>query len=86
MVDMQRLFQNRIRLATLVAVVFLGGFVQIRAVHAYCRSEFHRYFDGFEAAGARVNPVEKFIFSLLLTETSPAGQAAHRPPVHSKQL
>ena len=75
-VDMQRLFHNRIRLATAIAVMFLGGIIQTQALHAYCRSEFRKYFQGFEAAGARVNPVERFIFSVLLTETAPAGQAA----------
>jgi hypothetical protein len=78
-VDMQRLFQNRIRLATAIAVIFLGGLIQAQAGHVYCRSEFRKYFQGFEAAGARVNPVERFIFSVLLTETAPAGQAAHPP-------
>lgn len=79
---MQRWFHNRIRLATVIAVIFVGGLIQIQAGHAYCkycRSEFRKYFQGFEAAGARVNPVERFIFSVLLTETAPAGQAA-RPP------
>jgi hypothetical protein len=76
---MQRLFHNRIRLTAAIAVIFLGGLVQTQAAHAFCRSEFRKYFQGFEAAGARVNPVERFIFSVLLTETAPAGQAA-RPP------
>jgi hypothetical protein len=76
---MQRLFNNRLRLAAVAAVIFLGGLVETRAPHAYCRSEFRKYFQGFEAAGTRVNPVERFIFSVLLTETAPARQAA-RPP------
>ena len=76
---MQRWFHNRIRLATAIAVIFLGGVIQTHALHAYCRSEFRKYFQGFEASGARVNPVERFIFSVLLTETAPAGQAAHPP-------
>ena len=78
-VDMQRLFHSRIRLATAIAVIFLGGLIQTQAGHAYCRSEFRKYFQGFEAAGARVNPVERFIFSVLLTETAPRGQAERSP-------
>jgi len=74
---MQRLFHNRIRLVTAIAVIFLGGVIETRG--AYCRSEFRKYFQGFEAAGVRVNPVERFVFSVLLTETAPRGQAA-RPP------
>jgi hypothetical protein len=76
---MQRLFNNRIRLAAAVAVVFMTGLAQTHAPHAFCRSEFSKYFQGFDAAGTRVNPVEKFIFSVLLTETAPRGQAV-RPP------
>ena len=76
---MQRSFNNRVRLAAAVAVIFLGGLVETRAQCAFCRSEFSKYFQGFDAAGTHVNPVERFIFSVLLTETSPARQAA-RPP------
>lgn len=76
---MQRLFNNRVRLAAAVALIFLGGLVETRAPRAHCQSEFRKYFQGFDAAGTRVNPVERFIFSVLLTETSPARQAA-RPP------
>ncbi|MBZ5592283.1 MAG: hypothetical protein LAP39_08605 [Acidobacteriia bacterium] len=83
---MGRWFHNRIRLATVVAMIFLGGIVQTQAARAYCQSGFRKYFQGFEAAGARVNPVERFIFSLLLTETGPAEQVAHPPRAQSKQL
>jgi len=83
---MRNLFHHRIRLATVVAVILLGGFVQTHAVRAYCQSGFRRYFQGFEAAGARVNPVERFIFSVLLTETGPAKPAAQPVRAQSKQL
>jgi hypothetical protein len=83
---MQRLFHNRIRTAAIVAVIVLGGILHTQAGPAYCRSEFHRYFEGFEAAGAHVNPVERFIFSLLLTETGPGDRAARPPRAQSKQL
>jgi len=72
---MQRWFQKRIRLTAVIAVIFLGALVQLQGGHAYCKSEFRKYFEGFAAAGARVNPVERVIFSLLLTETAPTGQA-----------
>jgi len=83
---MRRLFHNRVRAATIVAVIVLGGFLQTQAGHAYCRSEFHRYFEGFEAAGARVNPVEKFIFSVLLIETGPGERTVRPQRAQSKQL
>jgi hypothetical protein len=76
---MQRSFNSRIRLVAAVAVIFLGGLVEARAPRAYCQSEFRKYFQGLDAAGTHVNPVERFIFSVLLTETSPARRAA-RPP------
>jgi hypothetical protein len=76
---MQRLFSNRIRVTAAIAVIFLGGLAESRAPRAYCKSEFRKYFQGFDTVGTRVNPVERFIFSVLLTETSPARQAA-RPP------
>jgi hypothetical protein len=83
---MQRLFHNRIRLATAIGVVFLGGLLQTQGLHTYCRSEFRKYFQGFETAGTRINPVERFILSVLLTETGPPGQVAHPPRGQSKQL
>jgi hypothetical protein len=83
---MQRWVQNRVRLATAIAVVFVGGLIQTQALHSYCQSEFRKYFQGFEAAGARVNPVERFILSVLLTETGPTGQAAQPPRAHAKPL
>jgi hypothetical protein len=83
---MLRLFHNRIRLLTAITVIFLGGFVQTQAGRAYCRSEFHKYFEGLGAADARVNPVERLIFSLLLTKAKPQGQTARLPQTASKQL
>ena len=83
---MQRLFHNRIRLVTVIAVIFLGGFVQTQAGRAYCRSEFHKYFEGLGAADARVNPVERLIFSLLLTKAKPEGQTVRLPQNPAKQL
>lgn len=83
---MQRLFHHRIRLATAIAVIFLAGLVQTRARCAYCQSEFKKYFEGLAAADARVNPVERFIFSLLLTKTKPEGQNARLPQTPAKQI
>jgi hypothetical protein len=81
---MRRLFQNRIRLLTATAVIVLGGLVQTHAGQAYCRSEFFRYFEGLGAAG--VNPVERLIFSLLLTKAKPEGQTSHLPQGPAKQI
>ena len=75
---MRRLFPNRIRLLTAVSVIVLGGLVQTRAGQAYCRSEFFRYFEGL--GDARVNPVERLIFSLLLTKAKPERQATSHLP------
>jgi hypothetical protein len=83
---MQRMFHHRIRLATAIAVIFLAGLVQTRALRVYCGSEFHKYFEGLRAADARVNPVERFIFSLLLTKTKPEGQTARLPRTPARQL
>jgi hypothetical protein len=60
-----------------VSVILVGTLVQTRGVEAYCRSEFHKYFEGLGMADARVNPVERFIFSLLLAKTKPVAQAVH---------
>ena len=79
---MKRLFSNRIRL--LGVILALGGLVQIRAGQAYCRSEFRKYFEGLGASDARVNPVERVIFSLLLTETKQQTPRPHETP--AKQL
>lgn len=62
---MTRRFYNRFRFVTALSVVALGTFVE--TCHTYCRSEFHKYFEALGAADARVNPVERFVFSLLLT-------------------
>jgi hypothetical protein len=73
------------RLAAAISVIVLGGLVQTHAAQAYCRSEFFRYFDGLR--DARVNPVERLIFSLLLTKTKPEGQpASHLPHGPAKQI
>jgi hypothetical protein len=70
----KRLFLNRARLLAAGLVVTLGGLVQIPAGQAYCRSAFRKYFEGLGVTDARVNTVERVIFSLLLTKTKPDGQ------------
>ena len=72
---MTRRFYNRFRFLTVLTVVALGTFVETS--HVYCRSEFYKYFEALGSADARVNPVERFIFSLLLTnakQETPAGR------------
>ena len=83
---MKRLFPNRVRLLAAGLVVVLGGLVQIPAGQAYCRSEFRKYFEGLGATDARVNPVERVIFSLLLTKTRPDGQIPRTQETPAKQL
>ena len=82
---MRRLFPNRMRLITAISVILLGGLIQTHAAQAYCRSEFFRYFEGL--GDARVNPVERLIFSLLLTKAKPEGQTtSHLPEGPAKQI
>ena len=75
---MRRLFPNRMPLITAISVILLGGLIQTHAAQAYCRSEFFRYFEGL--GDARVNPVERLIFSLLLTKAKPEGQTTPHLP------
>ncbi len=73
------------RLAAAISVIVLGGLVQTHAAPAYCHSEFFGYFEGL--SDARVNPVERLIFSLLLTKAKPKGQtASHLPHEPVKQI
>jgi hypothetical protein len=82
----KRLFPNRTRLLAAGLVVALAGLAQIPAGRTYCRSEFRRYFEGLGATDARVNPVERVIFSLLLTKTRPDGQTPRPQETPAKQL
>jgi hypothetical protein len=86
LVVVKRLFQNRVRFLAAFLVITLGGLIETRAGQAFCRSEFTRYFEGLGAADARVNPVERLIFSLLLTETQPEPHSARLPELPRKQL
>jgi hypothetical protein len=72
----RRLFLNRIRLLAAISVIAMGAVLQTTAGQSYCRSEFYRNFKGLGAAGARVNPVERVIFSLLLSKTKANEQCA----------
>ena len=81
---MTRRFYNRFRFLTVLSVVALGTFVG--TCHTYCRSEFHQYFEALGAADARVNPVERFVFSLLLTNAKPEPPAEHLNQNAAKQL
>jgi hypothetical protein len=67
---MMRRFYRRFQFLAALAAVTLGTFVE--TCHTYCRSDFHKYFEALGAADARVNPVERFVFSLLLTNAKPA--------------
>lgn len=66
------------RLITAISVIVVGGLVQTHAAQMYCHSEFFQYFKGL--GDARVNPVERLIFSLLLTKARPEGQATSLLP------
>jgi hypothetical protein len=74
---------KRFRLVGAVALIALAGFLQTtagRACGVYCNSEFHKYFEGLGNAEARVNPVERVLFSVLLTATP------HRPQAQGVRL
>jgi len=86
MKSMKRLFHNRIRVLAAISLILLGSVAETRAGRVYCASEFHRYFKGLQAADARVNPVERFMFSLLLVQAKPQGQAPCLAQARSKQL
>jgi hypothetical protein len=62
------------RVVAAMALFLIAGLVETRAGGAYCRSNFRKYFEGLSVAEARVNPVERFIFSLLLSSTKPDSQ------------
>ena len=81
---MRRWFPNRMRLVTAISVIVLGGLIQVHAGQAYGRSEFFRYFEGLR--DARVNPVERLIFSLLLTKAKPEAHTSHLPHGPAKQI
>lgn len=84
---MRHLFHNRMRMAAAMMVLLIAGLVETRAGGAYCRSNFRKYFEGLSVAEARVNPVERFIFSLLLSSTKPDSQAdPHTHSAEHKQL
>jgi len=80
---MKRLFHERIRLAGVISLMALAGFLQTatgRGCRVYCNSEFHKYFEGLGTAETRVNPVERVLFSVLLSTTKP------EPRVPAKHL
>ncbi len=72
-----------------IVVIALVGFVQSasgRACCAYCHSEFYKYFEGLGTAEARVNPMERLLFSVLLTTTDPRPEDAHLRQASTKQI
>ena len=77
---------KRIKILAAILLIVLGGLVETRAGQVYCRSEFRRYFQGLGAPEARVNPVERFLFSVLLTQTRADVVSAHPPQPQAKQL
>ncbi len=83
---MKRPFQTRFRLLGAIAMVVLVGFLQSAAGRAYCHSEFRRYFAGLGAAEAHVNPVERVLFSVLLTASKPEHATTHLAHAPGKQL
>jgi hypothetical protein len=73
---MKSWFHSRVRVLAAFSLILVGVLVQGGGLQAYCHSEFHKYFEGLGMAEARVSPVERFVFSLLLTKTRPEPQPA----------
>jgi hypothetical protein len=75
------------RVAAAMTIFLIAGLVETRAGGAYCKSNFRKYFEGLSVAEARVNPVERFIFSLLLSSSKPDSPAdTHPGSAEHKQL
>jgi len=68
---MKRPSHMRIRLVGVAALIALAGFLHTAGGGAYCHSEFRKYFEGLGTSEARVNPVERVLFSVLLSTTRP---------------
>jgi hypothetical protein len=83
---MKASIHNRIRILAVILLIALGGLVRSQAGRAYCRSEFRKYFQGLGTAEARVNPVGRLLFSVLLTRTKADVQTARAPQQPAKQL
>lgn len=82
---MKRLLRSKTWLATALSVALLGVLVETRPGQAYCKSDFFRYFEGLRAAGAQVNPIERAVFSLLLTKIKPQGHKPGGAPNHAEK-
>jgi len=82
---MKRLLQSKTWLATALTLALLGVLVETGPVKAYCKSDFFRYFEGLRAAGAQVNPIERALFSLLLTRIKPHGQKPSPSSNHAEK-
>jgi len=67
-------------------LIALAGFLQSTAGQSYCHSEFRKYFEGLGTAEARVNPVERVLFSVLLTTAKPEPPTAVVQPARAKHL
>lgn len=83
---MQNPIRNRISTLAVILLIGLGGLVQSQYCRTYCSSQFHRYFEGLGATEVQVNPVERFLFSVLLTRTKAEPQTAPAPQLSAKKL
>lgn len=67
---------------TAILVILLAVFAETQVGRAYCMSEFHRNFEGLGTSDARINPLERLVFSLMLSQTNPETKppARRQPP------
>ena len=68
------------------SLVALAGFLHSTAGQSYCHSEFRKYFEGLGTTEARINPVERVLFSVFLTTARPEPQTADVRHVRGKHL
>jgi hypothetical protein len=83
---MKASIHNRIRILAVMLLIALGGLVRSQAGRTFCSSEFHKYFEGLGATEARVNPLERILFSVLLTRTKADAPTVRAPRDAAKQL
>lgn len=78
-----------IRRASIIATVTLGLMITAASgLPSYCRlvtsaRTFQHYFQDLKQGAAPLNPVERFVFSLMLTNTKPAAADEAIPARHT---
>ena len=78
-----------IRKAAIIGIAAIGLMLTAKETRpAYCTvcrivssaQSFHRHFQDLKSAGASLNPIERFLFSLVLANTNPGSAAVVASP------